>query len=448
MPAKSASGFKACCAAVTLLLLTAHAAEPVSPLIGATREQVLTRYGEPKSQIVAGNRIVMLYARERVVLRDGVVIDVELISADPVRRPEPAPAPGPVPGTGAPAPTGPAPAPTNPPATTPGQPPTSGTPPAPVVAPNLPPPADPEPKVEIKLVRPPGSTYSRPPPTKQEASTSPSTRAANPSPAPEPVAPRKFVPVAPTPDPAELARAAEQAADTAAKNKRAKAASSAVRRLDFADGSEADESSATLTYVLVVAALVGGGGFLIWRRRQRQLDLAATSVANTPLKPQAVPPAGAEPAPAPRSRVTVFSEDLLARLDAGRFEALVAAYYSKTGVVATRAKAGSTGPMHFAISWKGEPRPFAGVHCIVNPVGAIDAKPLREFVAALAKEDIRRGYVVTSGKFNGAAQGVAGENQLTLLPGDVFIGKLNALPESARSEIIQAVNGSANAGRA
>jgi restriction system protein len=54
-------------------------------------------------------------------------------------------------------------------------------------------------------------------------------------------------------------------------------------------------------------------------------------------------------------------------------------------------------------------------------------------------EDIRRGYVVTSGKFNVPARDFAEEKHITLLPGDIFVEKLNALPDAARAEILQQV---------
>ena len=75
-----------------------------------------------------------------------------------------------------------------------------------------------------------------------------------------------------------------------------------------------------------------------------------------------------------------------------------------------------------------------------SPGGLIDPKPLQALVAALAADDIRRGYVVTPGKFNVVARDLADEKHLTLLPGDVFLEKLNALPSSARAEIMQSVS--------
>jgi len=139
------------------------------------------------------------------------------------------------------------------------------------------------------------------------------------------------------------------------------------------------------------------------------------------------------------SGASKFGPELLARLEWRRFEELVEAYYTKTGVVAVRTKTGPASPVHIKISWKGEPRPFACVHCIAHPEGLIEQKPLQDLNVVLAAEDIRRGYVVTTGKFSVVARDYAEEKSLTLLPGDIFLEKLNALPDSARTEIMQAI---------
>src|SRR6266496_3277408 len=116
-----AGRLNAFCVAMALTLAVAQAAEPQpSSLIGATREQVLERYGEPKSQIVAGNRVVMFFARERVVLRDGIVIDVERLA--PEAPPKASTPPPPVPTETPPA------APTTTDRAAPGAPPAAGTP--------------------------------------------------------------------------------------------------------------------------------------------------------------------------------------------------------------------------------------------------------------------------------------------------------------------------------
>jgi hypothetical protein len=195
------------------------------------------------------------------------------------------------------------------------------------------------------------------------------------------------------------------------------------RAVDDADLPEASFITAQ-TYVFA-ATLVGAVGFLIWRARQRKLELAATTVSSTPFN---------EPAMVDNS--ALFTADLLSKLEWKHFEELVAAYYVKTGVVAVRTKTGPDSPVHLQISWKGESKPFACVQCHANPPGLIRAAPLQELHASLTAADIRRGYVVTSGKFNVEARDFAEEKHFTLLPGDLFLEKLNALPPAARAELM------------
>lgn len=224
--------------------------------------------------------------------------------------------------------------------------------------------------------------------------------------------------------------------DTEAKKREAKKAAdirAARRKFEQAEAEALNPNASVFTArtYLIAAIIIGGGiAFLAWRRRQRLLLLEATAVSRTPFNAPVATGAGAG---------TVFTADLLAKLEWKRFEELVAAYYSKTGVVAVRTKSGPAAPVHIKISWKGEPRPFALVQCIVHPTGLVDAKPLQELNAVLSAEDIRRGYVVTTGKFNVPARDFAEEKHITLLPGDIFIEKLNALPDAARSEIMQSI---------
>ena len=413
-----AVGLKACCVAVGLLMVTAaRAAEPVSPLVGVTRDQLLSRYGEPKSQIETGNRVVFFYPREKIILRDNVVVEVEQLA-----------------GESAPPPT--APSETSP---------TDASPATPAV----PAAGSPESKVEIKLVRPPGSKDNRPVTT--EAPKAPVT--VMPS-SPAPVVPQSRPAIEQTapkspPEPVERAEEVSQRettveptkSDVAPPKKAAEVPSVKTTKAEPAVTTPApaapppslppiDGPIGTRTYLIVMAVVLGGAGLLFWKYRQRQIELAASSVENTPLTTPTTPVFTG----------SGFSADILAKLEWRRFEELVVAYYSKTGVVAVRTKTGPKSPVHIKISWKGEPRPFAYVQCIAQPGGLIDPKPLQALVAALAADDIRRGYVVTPGKFNVVARDLAEEKHLTLLPGEVFLEKLNALPPGARAEIMQSVS--------
>jgi hypothetical protein len=181
------------------------------------------------------------------------------------------------------------------------------------------------------------------------------------------------------------------------------------------------------TYIIAAIAIGVGIGYLVWQRRQRQLELEASAVSRTPFSP----------APTASGGGAMFPPDLLANLEWKRFEELVEAYYSKTGVVAARTKTGPASPVHVKISWKGESRPFACVQCIAHPRGLIEITPIQELFAVLTAEDIRRGYVVTTGRFSVPARDFAEEKHITLLSGDLFLEKVNALPPSARNELVQ-----------
>ena len=189
------------------------------------------------------------------------------------------------------------------------------------------------------------------------------------------------------------------------------------------------ESIFTLqTYVIATVIIGAGIGFLIWQSKQRQLELAASAVSRAPFSVEPSSGGGA-----------MFPTDLIPGLEWKRFEELVAAYYSKTGVVAVRTKGGPQSAVPIKISWKGEPRPFACVQCISRPSGLDDAKPLQDLFAVIAAEDIRRSYLVTTGKFNVPARDFAEEKHLTLLTGDLLLEKLNALPDMARNELMQEI---------
>ncbi len=476
------AGFRVGCAALALVLgALARAAEP-HPLMGATRDDVLARYGEPRSTLVGGGREILFYARERLVLRGGKVVEVERIAAEPVRQPRPQPAaPAPsavVPAapettaaastastTKAPAPVAPVIAPS--PSESPAQ---RGLPPLPAgteaaaagVQPSVAPEPDvpPEPKLEIKRVLPRG-TKSAPIVRTGEAAPAASPPAATPAPAaaaasptPAPTTEAATASATPSSSSSPLASAPAPAAETATtvpeappapttedadelakkeKAKRALEVKAARRRLEAAsEDASYDPTKAFFnkrTYLITAFIVLGGAAYIVWRRRQRQIALIATAVSREPF-------AGHTET---RGSGAIFTAELLAKLEWKHFEELVAAYYNKTGVVATRTKSGPHAPVHLKISWKGESRPFALVQCIAQPPGLVPAKSLQELNEVLVKEDIRRGYVVSAGKFSVPARDVAEEKHLTLLPGDIFLEKLNALPDLARNEIMQAI---------
>ncbi len=482
----TAVALRACICAGTLLLACAAGTAEKSAAIGATRAEVLALYGEPRSVMVAGNRELMWYEGQRLVLRDGVVIEVNPLAPEPVRPPEPTrlPAAAPASSGASASPIAPGAGELSAPAEDSAA---AESVPAPVSA--AAPAAPPEPQFTIKSVRPPTRRGTRtepaasagtrssvaagptpPPPAPVSATTLPlagsavldtavaSVNEPDASLAPEPtpesvVSPEQDLPalatkpagVEPPSEAAESAPSQEPPTTSQpAASVPAAAPATTARPAETVTSVHAGETAHTGAPVaptdsagagltrrsyFILALIAGGLGYLAWRFRQRRLELAASAVSRTPFV-STQPSSGA---------IARFTPELVTSLEWKRFEELVASYYGKTGVVAVRTKSGPDSPVHIKISWKGEPRPFACVQCIAHPPGLVGAKPLEDLVAANAAEEIRRGYVVTTGKFSVAARDFAEEKHLTLLSGDLLIEKLNALPDTARAELMQEI---------
>ncbi|MEO5959230.1 MAG: restriction endonuclease, partial [Opitutaceae bacterium] len=291
-------------------------------------------------------------------------------------------------------------------------------------------PREPEDRVQIRAVRPRSATATTEPPTGKDSFPPVQAR-------PEPEADvRETKKIGddrvgnevPSNDKAAENKGKKATAPTVVPEKKAKVVRAPRQPSDLDFPSPMESVFSTRTYVITAVVVFGGIGYLMWRNRQRQLELQATTVSQTPFVPAAPPTA-------PSVDGSRFTADLLAKLDWKRFEELVAAYYIRTGVVATLTKTGPTSLVHIKISWKGEPRPFANVRCIAQPAGPIDVQLLKELMAVLAAEDIRRGYVVTTGDFTPEARVFAEAKQLTLLSGETLIEKLNALPDATRKEL-------------
>lgn len=465
--------------ALALISVVAPAAEQKFTAVGSTRTQVIERFGQPTRALAAGAREVLTYPTQRLVLRDGIVIEVESVVPESARRPAPRveqPDPRATAGvapaqdaavTPAQNPAGAAPAAAPLPGTTSPDPRVAAGTVTPAVTTPPPPPVDPV--VSIKSVRPAGA-----PRPKQEAApvaTAPvetpaaaqksspassagasaqknsTTTTTASAPASTPAAPRVTATVPDRAAPRPAATTAEKSAETPppveeapvpdleqANKEKAEALKKAKIRASRrrAQDAEFDEPDAQVftgwSYVIAILTIGIGGTYIWWRRRQHQIEMVATAVSRSPFAAPTVADTGAR-----------FTPDIVGRLEWKRFEELVAAYYAKTGVVARRTKAGPKGAVNIKISWKGESRPFAYVRVISNTTGLIEAAPLQDLVTVLATEDIRRGYVVSSGKFSVNARDLAEEKHLTLLPGDIFLEKLNALPDTARTELMQEI---------
>jgi hypothetical protein len=471
--------------ALTVPLPAQPKPQPSPPPVGATREQVLERLGEPTSLLKAGAREILFFSHVKVTLRNDVVVDTEELADE---APPPAPRPAEPPAAAAksadatapPAAPGGSPA----PAVTPAAAPDATAPAKPVesVTPAVSPPRparEADSGLVIRVIHRPATGATSAPvsraPLAQTAAAAASAKtdtakslqtAAVAPVASAPVATVAKLPLAPaetatspksSTEPVSDRSTASATANMSAEEAKVDSAPSvgpgvtppvetvvaeqdkvavaptpkpptASKLLFRRHRTDATEPALTLfsaqTYVLAVIA-VGCIGYLFWRRSQRQMELAATTVSNTPFSAP-VADTGA-----------LFTADMLGKLDAGKFERLVASYYTKTGVVAEPAHGGPDAAIHIKIFWKGEPKPFAGVQCHARPPTLIPVNPLQALFAALSAAEIRRGYVVTTGKFNVEARDFAEEKHFTLLPGDLLLEKLNALPPGARADLLK-----------
>ena len=502
MPPKLAHRLKVFLLAWVLAIVSAPAALAAEPagaptLMGLTRAQVFTRLGRPKSQIVAGNRVVMFFDKERLVLRDGIVIEEEQLSSEPVARRPPALAADPkamgttgtdAVGAAAAAASGLSASPNSPPvvpvvAPTPDATVSSGGPGA------LP---APEPKIVIKQVRRPTGNSVLPIARTQPSLQLPRTTAAGlerrlepagspANAAPNPEGKKPAVADGPTmavtrgqPSPVtgfeapevtsappinrralapkeafdylpdrsaevaaraaaaeELAAAERNAAEQARKVKLSELRSARAVANRALDDVPARSFFSVSTGVTLCLVLGGALGYYFWRSLQRRLDLAASTVEEMPPRETAANDGGVP---------ANFTLDFITKLEWKRFENLVVDYYVKTGVLAERSKLGPMASVQVRIFWKGEERPFAYVQCISHPVGLLDVASLQALFAALSADQVKRGYVITTGKFSVSARDYAEEKHITLLPGDIFVEKLNALPPMARAEMMRVIS--------
>lgn len=451
--------------ALTAISCALAQTKPAS-MVGQTRDQIVTQLGEPKSNIKAGTREVLFFDHLKITMRNNVAIESEVVADDapaPKRSGEtaaaasapaaqPAPAPAPV------QPVAPAPLPSNmgPAAAQEAAALARPPPPPPESTPTQAPVKTAEAPLAIKFIKSGGGAKAAPRPastTTAPAAARVETKKASPAttaaPTPPPTAPTvadttiltPVVATVPTTSEKEKETATAAAETPSADDATAKPAvdpkkKAAVRqRWRLRRDSETEEDSveifSTQSYIIAAIGIAAGAAFLWWRRGQRDLALAATTVSHTPFEPAFTGPA---------DTAGMFSAELVGKLGQKKFERLVASYYAKTGVVAERTNAAADAAVHIKIFWKGEAKPFAGVQCHANPPTLIGPLPMMKLFEALTAADIRRGYIVTTGKFNVEARDLAEEKHFTLLSGDIFLEKLNALPPAARGELLKETN--------
>lgn len=128
--------------------------------------------------------------------------------------------------------------------------------------------------------------------------------------------------------------------------------------------------------------------------------------------------------------------ELLRKFEWKRFELLVSRYFSATGIRCECSRVGADGGVDAYLYRHGEGRPFGFVQCKAWSTYKVGLKPVRELFGVMAAEAIAEGYFVTTSTFTQEARDSTVGKKITLIDGDEFQARFNALPEEPRRAIL------------
>ena len=199
-----------------------------------------------------------------------------------------------------------------------------------------------------------------------------------------------------------------------------------------------------LLWIAIAVGAAGAVALIVWlvRRRKRtsEPNWFAQPVNVTPVQrtvPAAVPYVEVDTRP-PQGEPVVWSLELLRELEWKRFEDVVAAYFRWEGLRAKTTRIGPDGGVDVYLYRDGESAPLAVVQCKAWNSYKVGIKPVRELLGVMASEKIARGYFITTGVFTEEAREFAQRNPLKLIDGDELLRRIQALPEGARSQLLDA----------
>lgn len=143
-----------------------------------------------------------------------------------------------------------------------------------------------------------------------------------------------------------------------------------------------------------------------------------------------------EPLKAPVAPPSEWTLDVLTRMDWKRFEALTAAYYKHLGFRAETIQCGPDGGIDVKLFRGDAPKPAAIVQCKAWSSRPVGVKPVRELLGVMVHNNVDTGVFLTTSGFTGDAVDFAKSHRIALGSGDQLLGKLKALPEQARRQLL------------
>lgn len=190
-----------------------------------------------------------------------------------------------------------------------------------------------------------------------------------------------------------------------------------------------------LAALLLVAAVLAGALAVFLRRPNRPFSFDMIGAAG---------PAAAAPLLYPEYRRDIkgWSLELLKKLEWRRFEELCAAYFATLGFTARTTRFAADGGVDIDLYESGSEKLSIIVQCKAWSTHTVGIQLVRKLRAAMTAESAAEGVLVASGKFTREARDFAAKENISLIDGADFLGKLTALaPEQAAALLKGATQG-------
>jgi Restriction endonuclease len=185
-----------------------------------------------------------------------------------------------------------------------------------------------------------------------------------------------------------------------------------------------------LAVLLVVAAACAGAMVVFLHRPNRPFSVSTAGPSGL---------AAVAPILYPEYRLDVkgWSLELLKKLEWRRFEELCAAYFAMIGFTARTTRFAADGAVDIDLYENGSEQLSIIVRCKAWSTHTVGIQLVRKLRAAMAAEKAAEGVLVASGKFTREARDFAAKENISLIDGADFLGKITALVPEQAAELLK-----------
>lgn len=137
------------------------------------------------------------------------------------------------------------------------------------------------------------------------------------------------------------------------------------------------------------------------------------------------------------SEVRAWSLELLRALEWRRFEILCRAYFEKRGFRSKTTRFGADGGVDIHVYEEGTDTPIL-VQCKAWNTYRVGIKPVRELLGVMTIENVRKGVLITTGRFTSEARDLAAQVKgLALIDGEDFLQRIYSLNAEDRGDLLR-----------